>query len=92
MLVGAAARVGVDWTRVWYRQLTVAGVFAYGLAPFEEKKRDIYDASIELIRRDNFAELDLVTHVFALEEYRAALAAALDKHGHRSVKVAFRFA
>jgi threonine dehydrogenase-like Zn-dependent dehydrogenase len=90
VLVGAAARVGVDWTRVWYRQLTVAGVFAYGLAPFGDRKRDIYDASIELIRRDSFAELDLVTHVFALEEYRAALAAALDKHGHRSVKVAFR--
>ena len=90
VLVGAAARVGVDWTRVWYRQLTVAGVFAYGLAPFEDEKRDIYDASIELIRRDSFAELNLLTHVFALEEYRAALATALDKHGHRSVKVAFR--
>ena len=90
VLVGAAAKVGVDWTRVWYRQLTVAGVFAYGLAPVGDQKRDIYDASIDLIRRDSFAELGLVTHVFALEEYRAALAAALDKHGHRSIKVAFR--
>jgi L-iditol 2-dehydrogenase len=90
VLVGAAAKVGVDWTRVWYRQLTVAGVFAYGLAPVGDQKRDIYEASIDLIRRDSFAELELVTHVFALEEYRAALAAALDKHGHRSIKVAFR--
>jgi threonine dehydrogenase-like Zn-dependent dehydrogenase len=32
----------------------------------------------------------MVTHVFGLEEYRAALAAALDKGGHRSIKVAFR--
>ena len=92
VLVGAAARIGADWTRLWYRQLMVAGVFAYGVAPFEQQKRDIYDASIQLIRRDGLAELELVTHVFALEEYRAALAAALDKRGHRSVKVLFRLA
>ena len=90
VLVGAAARVGVDWTRIWYRQLTVAGVFAYGLAPFQHERRDIYDVAIELIRRDGVAELGLVTHIFDLEDYRAALAAALDKNGHNSIKVAFR--
>jgi L-iditol 2-dehydrogenase len=90
VLVGAAARVDVDWTRIWYRQLTVAGVFAYGLAPFGDERRDIYDLSLELIRSDGLAELGLVTHIFDLEDYRAALAAALDKNGHRSIKVAFR--
>ena len=90
ILVGAAARVAVDWTRVWYRQLTVAGVFAYGLVPFEGEMRDIYDVSIELMRRSDLGSLKLLTHVFELEEYRAALAAALDKNGHGSIKVAFR--
>jgi threonine dehydrogenase-like Zn-dependent dehydrogenase len=90
ILVGAAARVSADWTRLWYRQLTVTGVFAYGHAPFEGKQRDIYDVSIDLIRRDGFSDLGLVTHTFALEEYRAALGAALDKNGHRSIKVVFR--
>jgi threonine dehydrogenase-like Zn-dependent dehydrogenase len=89
-LVGAAARAAVDWTRLWYRQLTIAGVFAYGTVSYQEQRRDIYDVSIDLIRQDHIAELGLVTHVFDLEEYRAALAAALDKHGHRSIKVAFR--
>ena len=90
VLVGAAARLAADWTRVWYRQLTLAGVFAYGLAPFAGERRDIYELAIELLRRDGSADLGLVTHVFDLEDYRAALAAALDKDGHRSVKVAFR--
>ncbi|MGH7468470.1 MAG: zinc-dependent alcohol dehydrogenase [Longimicrobiales bacterium] len=90
VLVGAAARMGLDWTRVWYRQLTVAGVFAYGLVQFEDRSRDIYDVSIDLIRSDDLAELGLVTHIFDLEDYRAALAAALDKNGHRSIKVVFR--
>ncbi len=89
VMVGAAARLGADWTRVWYRQLTLAGVFAYGLAPFADERRDIYDISLELMRRDGFAELEMVTHIFDLEDYRAGLFAALDKNGHRSIKVAF---
>jgi L-iditol 2-dehydrogenase len=90
VLVGGAARLTADWTRIWYRQLTVSGIFAYGFAPFGGELRDIYECSIELLRADAIARLGMVTHVFALEEYRAALAAALDKGGHRSIKVAFR--
>jgi L-iditol 2-dehydrogenase len=90
ILVGAAARVDVDWTRIWYRQLTIAGVFAYGQAPYQNAQRDIYDVSIQLMRNDGLGELNMVTHVFPLEEYRAALSAALDKNGHRSIKVVFR--
>ncbi|MEX2282295.1 MAG: zinc-binding dehydrogenase [Gemmatimonadota bacterium] len=90
VLVGAAAKVSVDWTRVWYRQLTVAGVFAYGHVPIGGRQRDIYDHSLDLMRGDGFTELGLVTHIFDLEDYRAALAAALDKNGHRSIKVVFR--
>jgi L-iditol 2-dehydrogenase len=90
ILVGAAARVAADWTRVWYRQLTIAGIFAYGRAPFRGLDRDIYDSSIEVLRSTGIGRLGLLSHVFGLEEYRAALTTALDKGGHRSVKVAFR--
>ena len=90
VLVGAAARVAADWTRLWYRQLTVAGIFAYGRAPVRGESRDIYSSALELLRSNGIAELGMVTHVYPLEEYRAALGAALDKGGHRSIKVAFR--
>ncbi|MGQ0814548.1 MAG: zinc-dependent alcohol dehydrogenase [Gemmatimonadota bacterium] len=90
VLVGAAARVSTDWTRLWYRQLSVSGVFAYGVAPFNGASRDIYEVSLDLMKQDGFGELNMVTHVFPVEEYRAALAAALDKNGHGSIKVAFR--
>jgi L-iditol 2-dehydrogenase len=90
VLVGAAARVSTDYTRVWYRQLTIAGIFAYGRAPYRGQDRDIYEISLELLRNDGVDRLGMVSHVFGLEEYRAALAAALDKGGNRSIKVAFR--
>jgi threonine dehydrogenase-like Zn-dependent dehydrogenase len=90
VLVGSAAKIAADWTRIWYRQLTVAGIFAYGNAPYRGRQRDIYDIALELLRTRPVGDLGLVTHVFELEEYRAALGTALDKDGHGSVKVAFR--
>lgn len=90
VIVGSAARVAADWTRIWYRQLTVAGIFAYGSVQYGERTRDIYDAALALLRTDGISDLRMVTHVYDLENYRAALTAALDKNGHRSIKVAFR--
>jgi threonine dehydrogenase-like Zn-dependent dehydrogenase len=90
IMVGATSRVSADWTRLWYRQLTVAGIFAYGLVPWKGESRDIYEAATDLLRSHRFEELAMVTHVFGLEEYRAAIATALDKGGQRSIKVAFQ--
>jgi threonine dehydrogenase-like Zn-dependent dehydrogenase len=90
VLVGNAARIRADWTRVWYRQLTLAGIFAYGLAPWKGRDIDIYEAALDLLVADSIGDLGMVTHTFALEEYRAAFAAALDKGGQRSIKVVLR--
>jgi threonine dehydrogenase-like Zn-dependent dehydrogenase len=90
LLVGGAARVRADWTRVWYRQITIAGIFAYGLAPHGGRDRDIYEVAVELLGRHDYAPLGLLTHVYPLEDYRAALHAALGKGGSRSIKVALR--
>ena len=90
IVVGGAAKVAADWTRIWYRQLTVAGVIAYGEVPFRGERRDIYDVALELMREGGLNDLELVTHEFGLEEYRDALDTALDKRAHGSVKVVFR--
>lgn len=90
IVVGTTARLSLDWTRLVIRNLTVAGVFAYGRVPYEEQLRDGFEVAAELLATDGFADLDLVTHVFPLEDYRAALATALDKKHQRAIKVAFR--
>ncbi|MBW3553446.1 MAG: alcohol dehydrogenase catalytic domain-containing protein [Gemmatimonadetes bacterium] len=90
VLVGAAGKIETDWTRVWNRQIRVAGIFAYGRVPWQGATRDIYDVSLELIRAGGLDGLGLLTHVFELEEYRDAIAVALGKSAHDSIKVAFR--
>jgi len=90
VLVGSAAKLAADWTRVWYRQITISGVFAYGLMPFEGRRMDIYEAALQLMHRDGLGELGMLTHVYPLVDYRTAITTALDKRGQSSVKVAFR--
>lgn len=90
ILVGGAAKVAADWTRVWYRQLTVAGIFAYGPVDFRGARVDIYQAALALLREGDWASYGLLTHEFGVEDYRAALRTALDKGGSRAIKVAFR--
>lgn len=90
VMVGGAAHISADWTRLVVRQLTLTGVIAYGTVPVAGEQRDIYEVALQLLRTNDFDDLKLVTHVFPLEDYRAALSAALDKNGNHSVKVAFR--
>lgn len=90
VLVGSAARLRLDLTRLWYRQLRLAGVFVYGMVPWEGRQVDIYQAAIELLARPAFNDLQLVTHTFPLTDYHSALRTALDKRRQPVVKVVFR--
>jgi threonine dehydrogenase-like Zn-dependent dehydrogenase len=91
VLVGAAAKVTVDLTRLWYRHLTVAGIFAYGPVTWRGRRYDIYEAALAVLAEDtNVSSLGLVTHAYPLDDYRTALATALDKGGTGSIKVVFR--
>ena len=90
VLVGSAAKLTADWTRVWYRNLTIAGIFMYGLVPFEGSQVDVYDAALTLMRRHRLGSLGMITHTFPLSEYRAALTTALDKADSGAIKVVFR--
>ncbi len=91
VLVGGAARAKLDLTRLWYRHLTVAGIFAYGPVPWRGGECDVYEATLDLLQsEDRFASLGLVTHTFAIRDFRSALAVALDKGRTGSIKVVFR--
>jgi L-iditol 2-dehydrogenase len=90
VVTGAAARVDLDLSRLWHRQIRMAGVMVYGPVEVRGRTLDIFDAALELIRSDDLGRLGLVTHTFELEEYRDAISVALSKRDRESIKVAFR--
>lgn len=87
---GAAAKVEVDLTRLWHRQLRMTGVMVYGPVKRNGRTIDIFDATLELMRSADLASLELVTHTYELEDYRDAIGVALGKDAHAAIKVAFR--
>lgn len=94
LLGNAGTMRGLDWTPLWLKELTVRGSLCYG-APAGASGHggaplDAFDEAAALVARGAVAVRPLVTHTFALAEYRRALATAMDKGGARSVKVAFR--
>ena len=90
VVTGAAAKAELDLTRLWHRQIRMTGVMVYGSVHHEGRTLDIFDATLELMRRDTLQELGLVTHEYPLEEYRDAIDVALGKDPHSAIKVAFR--
>lgn len=87
---GVEAPRRFEWTPYYFKELTIAGCNAFGVEPFEGKQLHAIEIYFELVRRG----LDLsplITHRYALAEYRRAFMAMHDHGRSRAVKVAFAF-
>lgn len=90
-MIGTGHGRGTDLTAVWFGELAVLGVSGRGEENFRGRKIHTYRLVHELMPSAGGELAALVTHTFALSDYKAALAAAADKAAHSSVKVAFEF-
>ena len=77
---------------MWFSELDVLGVCGRAEEDFQGRRIHSYRLAHELMLSRPAGLAQLLTHTFALEQYRRALATAMDKGRHRSIKVAFRFA
>jgi threonine dehydrogenase-like Zn-dependent dehydrogenase len=90
MLLGNAVTLdGIDWTPVWFKELTVRGTLCYGGAHAAATAGD-FDAALALIGSGAAPVAPLLTHTFALPDCARAIGTAMDKRGGRCIKVAFR--
>jgi erythritol/L-threitol dehydrogenase len=88
VLVGTAGTLGpVDFSSLWFRELTLTGSSMYASSFFRGKKGRTYEKAVELLAQGDYPTRGLVTHRFCLEEYRQAFQAAFDKRHHQSLKV-----
>ena len=82
---------GLDWTPLWLKELSVRGSVYYGAHHHATAERSDFAEAADLISSGKAHVRPLLTHTFALADYRAALATAMDKRGEGSVKVAFKY-
>jgi threonine dehydrogenase-like Zn-dependent dehydrogenase len=79
----------VDWTTIWFKELSVMGVYAYGVEEFRDERVKTFELALRLMKEGKVDLRPLVTHRFALGDYKRAIQTALATGPHRSVKTVF---
>lgn len=92
VLLGNATTLrGLDWTPLWIKELSLRGTLAYGGHAHGGADINAFNIAADLIASGRAPVGHLVTHQFALADYRTALHTARAKGPVESVKVAFTF-
>jgi threonine dehydrogenase-like Zn-dependent dehydrogenase len=80
---------GVDWTPLWYKELTIHAAYAYGPERMPEGQRETFDVALALMRDWGPKLAPLVGPPHELADYRAAFASAIDTGASRVIKTVF---
>ena len=79
----------VDWTTIWFKELNVMGVYAYGMEDFRGERVRTFELALRFLAEGRVDLRPLVTHRFALADYKRAVQTALATGPNRSVKTVF---
>ena len=87
-LVGMpGARSSLDLTALWFKEVSLAGTYAYGTEEFRGERTTSFELALRLTAEIGLEEM--VGPRFRLEEYREAIAAARAAGSEGHVKVVF---
>jgi len=84
----------IDLTPIWYQEVNLIGTLAQGMEtwpPGTDERASTFDITAELIQQKRLSPEKLITHSFALSDYRNALMAATHKGNNRAIKVVFDY-
>jgi L-iditol 2-dehydrogenase len=94
VLAGGPGIVGpVDLTPTWIGELDLEGTYVYGREPSFEGGPSTFAVALRLLEaRPELSLGELVTHRFALESWRGAIAANLDRRRSGAIRTVFDLA
>jgi len=88
---GVEAPRRFEWTPYYFKELSLVGSNAFAIEEFEGERRHAMEIYFELVRR-GLDLSSLITHRYALEEYRRAFLGMRDHGRSAAIKSAFEFA
>jgi threonine dehydrogenase-like Zn-dependent dehydrogenase len=81
----------LDLSFIWMKELLVIGSVGYGREKWNGRKISTFQLLLELLESHPEVPFeDLITHEFALDEYREAIVANVDRAKYQSIKTVFR--
>ena len=84
----------IDLTPIWYQEVNLIGTLAQGMETWPlgtDERASTFDITAELILQKRLSPENLITHSFALSDYRNALLTATRKGNNRAIKVVFDY-
>ncbi len=95
VLVGLSLRsMNIDLTPLWTQEITLLGSHAHGIEYWPtdgERRVSTFKVAAELILQGSIAPEQLITHHFAVNNYKHALLTATKKADSRAIKVVFDY-
>jgi len=89
--IGLGSTGKIDWTPLWFRELTVVGTLASGIEEYQGQRIRCHQLALDFVAQGKVDLASLLTHTFRLGDYRRALAMNMNKSRHRLVHSAFVF-
>ena len=90
-VVGIGKEVMTDLTPLWMKLQTLKGVYSYGYMDMQGERKHVFEIAIDYVKQRKVHLEPLVTHTFAIEDYRRMIEINLNKQKHRAVKTAVCF-
>lgn len=90
-LVGIGRKLSFDPTPLWLKLQSLRGCYGYGYNDMDIGRRHAFEIALDLMESGNASVQDMLTHTFAIEEYREMIEVNLSKARHRAIKTAVRF-
>src|SRR6266571_1804850 len=84
----------IDLTPVWYQEINLIGTLGHGMETWpigSQEQRPTFAIAAEMIEQGQLYPEQLITHRFALYEYRHALDMLRHKSRNRAIKVVFDY-
>jgi len=90
-VVGIGKEVMTDLTPLWMKLQTLKGVYSYGYVDMHGERKHIFEIAIDYVKHKRLNIEPMITHMFAIEDYRKMIEINLNKKKHGAVKTAVCF-
>lgn len=80
-----------EWTPLYFKEIHLIGSNAFGDEDFEGRRRHAIEIYLDLVRAGRVDVTPILTHRFALSQYRDAFRACYDQGRSGAVKVLFAY-
>ncbi len=90
-IVGIGGDVKLDLTPLWLKRQTIKGVFSYGYVTLDGGRRHVFDLGLELAHQGRVNLAPMITHKFALDDFRRMIEVNLRKGRHQAMKTVVSF-